>query len=74
MESPIRPGSAAPPNTHCHERFEDSPPHEMSYRTIKRVQYGGSRAQSRAECVHIFLSPMWMIRVKTPGAAGVILS
>jgi hypothetical protein len=34
----------------------------------------GVGRKSPAECVHIFLSPMWMIRVKTPGAAGVILS
>ena len=44
--------AALPPNTHASTTLarEDCLPHEMSYLTIKRLQYGGSRAQESGDC------------------------
>src|ERR1700674_4161197 len=50
-ESPTEPGSAKsrPTHTYSPERcLEDCPPHEMSYLTIKMLQYGGGRGEESA--------------------------
>jgi len=45
---------AAPQHSRITNALEDRPPHEMSCLTIKRLQYGGSRAQeSRKVRPHI---------------------
>src|SRR5258708_32011138 len=43
IESPTEPGSAEsrPTHTYSPERLEDCPPYDMSYLTIKMLQYGG---------------------------------
>src|SRR4029077_10745511 len=41
--------------------LEDCPPHEMSYLTMKMLQYGGSRAQESAPQASTHSCPVWMI-------------
>src|SRR5689334_24418104 len=74
MESPVWPGSARRPTRTLTNALEDCPSHEMSYETIKRLQYGGSRAQESAGARPHIRVPMWMKRLKTPPAAAGILS
>ena len=70
MESPF--GQAAPrrPTRTVTNALETVPPHEMSYETIKRLQYGGSRAQEFTDARPHIRVPMWMTWVKTPRAAA----
>src|SRR6476659_6838521 len=41
MESPIGQAATCRPTRTLTNALEDCPPHEMSYETIKRLQYGG---------------------------------
>jgi hypothetical protein len=69
-ESPLALGSASPPNPHSTTNaLEDCPPHEMSYYTIKRLQYGWSLAQdSRYLRPHI-PARVWMNWVQIGSAS-----
>jgi hypothetical protein len=60
FESTSVAGQLLLPNTHITNAGEDCPPHEMSYLTIKRLQYGGSRAQDSCDARPHIPALVWM--------------